>query len=113
MSNRPARVKRTPTGSASSLGIFWTSCSLSPSSSAVVLIGRAHVVVLAESSRIVVLTGGVRVLARIWGLRVLDGDTRIVGGALVGRGDRGIGSDELSQHRYPTVVRVIAALPRR
>src|SRR5699024_9163948 len=123
MSSRREQAKRTPIGSASSLGIFWTSCSSSPSSFAVALAVRAHAVVFAGSSRIVILTagvrvvtrdarvvaggarvvaGGVRVLARIWGLRAFAGSSRAVGGVVVGRGDRGIGSDELSQHRFPT-----------
>src|SRR5699024_6200024 len=107
MSSRPMLVKRTPTGSASSLGILWTSCSSSPSSFAVALIGRARVV-LAGSFRIVILTGRARVVvdfrrvgfvtggvrARICGLRALADGTRSVGGVLVGRGGRGSGSDE-------------------
>src|SRR5699024_8266745 len=125
MSSRPMLVKRTPTGSASSLGILWTSCSSSPSSFAVALIGRARVV-LAGSFRIVILTGRARVvvdfrrigfvtggvLARIWAVRALADDTRVVGEALICRDVRGFGSDELSQHRFPAG-RVIAALPGR
>src|SRR5699024_7369477 len=121
MSSRPMLVKRTPTGSASSLGILWTSCSSSPSSFAVALIGRARVV-LAGSFRIVILTGRARVVVDfrrvgfvtggVRALRALADGTRSVGGVLVGRGGRGSGSDELSQHRFPTG-RVIAALPGR
>src|SRR5699024_11625448 len=97
MISRSERAKRIPTGSASSLGIFRTSCSSSPSSFAVALAVRAHVVVFVGSSGIVILTrgvrvvtrdarvvaGGVRVLARIWDLRAFAGSSRAVGGVVV------------------------------
>src|SRR5699024_2257799 len=122
-----------PIGSASSLGIFWTSCSSSPSSFAVALAVRAHVVVFAGSSRIVILTagvrvvtrdarvvagvarvvaGGVRVLARICGLRPFAWSSRAVGGVVAVRGDRGIWPVALSERCFPTG-RVFAVPPGR
>src|SRR5699024_5541709 len=82
-----------------------------------VFVGSSGIVILTRGVRVVtrdarVVAGGVRVLARIWDLRAFAGSSRAVGGVVVGRGDRGIGADELSQHRFPTG-RVIAALPGR